>query len=406
MRRILLYSHDSYGLGHLRRVLTVAEALAARDPSAALLCVTGSPRPDLFHKPPRCDHVKLPSVTKDAAGAYVARRLPLALADALRVRGEIITATARSFRPDFILVDHAARGLAGELDRTLAWVAHARPRPRLVLGLRDIVDDPERARAQFARESTIEAIRAFYDAVLVYGERRLFDAAKEYALPPDVRAKLHYVGLVCAQRRPARPAPPAGRPARLLVCAGGGGDGYPLLRATLAALSGPLRREPLEAEVVAGPFLSTSKFERLLHAAGRRSSIRVVRAVPDLHEVMADVDLVVAMGGYNTVYEALAAGRRLLVRPRVQPRQEQYERARRLERLGLVRTLAWDDLQDPARLAGRIREALASEPPNPAARGLRLDGAERAAAALLGLRLRRGAAAAREREPDYAEEAL
>ena len=41
--RILLYSHDTFGLGHLRRSRTIAQALVSAFPDASALILTGSP---------------------------------------------------------------------------------------------------------------------------------------------------------------------------------------------------------------------------------------------------------------------------------------------------------------------------------------------------------------------------
>src|SRR5688572_3651102 len=73
--RVLTYSHDSCGLGHLRRSVTLAAALVARGSQVQAVCVTGSPTPELFPLPERCDLVKLPSIQKKPEGEYGARRL-------------------------------------------------------------------------------------------------------------------------------------------------------------------------------------------------------------------------------------------------------------------------------------------------------------------------------------------
>ena len=43
--RILLYSHDTYGLGHLRRSLTIANQLAVDVKKSHQLLITGSMSP-------------------------------------------------------------------------------------------------------------------------------------------------------------------------------------------------------------------------------------------------------------------------------------------------------------------------------------------------------------------------
>ena len=42
-QRVILYSHDTFGLGHLRRSRALATALTASNPNASAIILTGSP---------------------------------------------------------------------------------------------------------------------------------------------------------------------------------------------------------------------------------------------------------------------------------------------------------------------------------------------------------------------------
>jgi predicted glycosyltransferase len=68
-------------------------------------------------------------------------------------------------------------------------------------------------------------------------------------------------------------------------------------------------------------------------------------------------DVVVAMGGYNTVCEILTMRKRALLVPRVRPGQEQCIRAERMAALGLLRMLHPDQLT-PATLMSALRAEL------------------------------------------------
>ena len=90
--------------------------------------------------------------------------------------------------------------------------------------------------------------------------------------------------------------------------------------------------------------------------------------------LMRRADRVVAMGGYNTVYEALALEKHTLIVPRTTPRREQIIRAERLHGLGLV------DMCSPERLTPRALSHWLAEPHSlrPSARtSLRFDGLDR-----------------------------
>lgn len=358
--RVLTYSHDSFGLGHLRRSVTLASAFTACGPHVHALCLTGSPVPDLFPLPERCDLIKLPSIGKAANGDYIARRLPMAFGEISTLRSDLITATVRSFRPDLLLVDHTAAGPGGELLPVLRRLQNDSNATRIVLGLRDVVDSPMRARAELQRDRTFEIVRDCYDHVLVYGDADVFDLVREYDFPRDIAAKVTFTGPVVpnAARSPRQLSEP-GAPRHIVVTTGGGEDGYVLLRAAMAALQGPLRGERLRATIVAGPLLATTAFADLARAGRGAPDITLLRSTDAMHELLGSADLVIGMGGYNTVYENLVRGVPLLVLPRRAPREEQWERCRRLADSGRLRLLDETTVADPHAFAAALLHALA-----------------------------------------------
>ncbi len=59
-KRILIYSHDSFGLGHLRRCRAIAHALVQHDANVSVLILSGSPVIGNFEFRDRVDFVRLP----------------------------------------------------------------------------------------------------------------------------------------------------------------------------------------------------------------------------------------------------------------------------------------------------------------------------------------------------------
>jgi len=359
-RRILMYSHDSYGLGHFRRSLTIAEYLLARSPEATVLAVTGSPRAHSFRLPHRFDYVKLPSATKDAQGAYCPRELDIEMSRLVTMRAAILRDCAEAFRPDLVLIDHTPLGIGGELRPLLEW---SRGRGiRKVLGMRDIIDEPQRVRAAWKRQETLSVLREHYDAVLLYGDRQLFDPVSEYGMPADLACRVFGTGYVV--RNGGREQPEALR-ARLrlagkklvVVTTGGGGDGCRLLKTYLRGLS-DLGPEPGFASfLVTGPFMSGRKKEQICDMASGLPAVEVVEFLEDLPSLHRAADLVVAMGGYNTVAEIMSARTPALIVPRVKPRLEQWVRARALAERGLVDCMHPDDLRSSV-LMRRVQASL------------------------------------------------
>jgi len=140
--RILLYSHDTFGLGHLRRNLAIAGRLSHALPGVSLLLLSGSQAVQQFILPLGADTVKLPTVTKLGPEHYVAQGLTITPSEVLALRRGLILETVMSFKPDLLLVDHAPLGMRGELRPALEYVRANLPQSRVVLGLRDILDEP------------------------------------------------------------------------------------------------------------------------------------------------------------------------------------------------------------------------------------------------------------------------
>ena len=68
--RILIYSHDSFGLGHLRRCRAIAHAIVDRYKGVSVLILSGSPIIGSFDFLPRVDFVRIPGVVKLTNGEY------------------------------------------------------------------------------------------------------------------------------------------------------------------------------------------------------------------------------------------------------------------------------------------------------------------------------------------------
>lgn len=343
-RRIALYSHDTMGLGHTRRNILVAAALVAAHPDTDVLLLTGAPEAVMLPLPPSTDVVTLPTVNKGADGHYRPRRLSCSLEDLLLTRSSMIEAALTTFDPDLVVVDKVARGVGGELDRALRAL-RAQGRARVVLGLRDVLDDRDVARREWEEAGTTQALREFYDAIWVYGDPGVFDPALEYHLSGEVLDMLSYTGYLagpapdCLRVRHHVAAPPAPPEEAFVLClVGGGQDGRDLA----GAFAETRLPTGYRGVVLTGSYMPDRHRDELLDHARRRQDLTVHGLVPGANEFIRRAAAVVSMGGYNSVCELLAARRPTLLVPRVTPRAEQLVRAERLARTG------WVDLLHPA----------------------------------------------------------
>ncbi len=366
--RLLAYSHDTVGLGHLRRTLGICDDLVRGVPSLTVLVITGSPMAEGFRLPDRVDYVKLPSVRKLDNMAYASRSLDLDFEQLSRIRSGVIRDTTRSFDPDVLLVDKTPAGLKGELLATLEDLQARRARTRVVLGLREVLDDPEGLRREWARDDLWGVIERHYDAVWIYGDPGVFDTVREYDFPAAVTAKSVYVGYLpkyngLLPREAVERELQLGGRRLVVVTAGGGEDGYPIFDHYLRELERGCGPEGVLHCLVAGPGMPEAQCDSL-RARAARPDVFFTAFSNHMTSLFAAADVVVTMGGYNSVTEILSLGRRAVVVPRVVPRTEQLIRAERLAARRLVRLVHPDTLPAGGLIAAVVEElARAAVPP-------------------------------------------
>lgn len=337
--RTLLYSHDTFGLGHLRRSRTIASALVEAEPAQSALIVTGSPIAGRFDFPERVDHVRLPGVVKMADGSYTSSNLALDIDEMVSLRGAIIAATDAQFAPDLLIVDKEPWGFRHEMADTLA--AARKRGTRIVLGIRDVLDDEDALAREWERKGAVDAIERYYDEIWIYGLPEICRPLAGLGLSPRMERRIVYTGYL---RREASDGPTEfgiempDQP-YILVTTGGGGDGDFLVDWVLGAYEADPTLGP-QALVVYGPFMTAQRraaFDSRIAALGGRVSALGFHG--RLEQVLNEAQGVVAMGGYNTFCEILSMDKPAIIAPRTRPRLEQQIRAAAAEELGLVRML-------------------------------------------------------------------
>ncbi len=353
--RILIYSHDTFGLGHLRRCRTIAHALVDQFKQLSVLILSGSPIIGSFDFRARVDFVRVPGVIKLRNGEYTPLNLHIDVEQTLSIRGSIIRHTAEAFNPDLFIVDKEPLGLRGEVLETLEMLKPMGT--RLVLGLRDVMDEPRLLQPEWDRKNVLPALRNLYDEIWIYGLPQICDPLEGITLPQSVRQKMTYTGYL-HRELPTQGAPPrlpeiTERP-YLLVTTGGGGDGESLVDWVLRAYEhDPLL--PYPALLVLGPFMQPERQAEFMDRASRLKRVDAITFHNNLESIVARAAGVVAMGGYNTFCEVISLNKRALIVPRTAPRLEQYIRISRAAKLGLVSMLPDDGRYDPKVMGAALR---------------------------------------------------
>lgn len=349
---ILMYSHDTYGLGHIRRTMAIARNLSA--PGVNILILTGSPIAGRFPIPFGVDFVRIPGMIKQSNTVYVPHSIKVDPQKALEIRQEIITATAKSFDPNLFIVDKVPVGLKGEVLPVLQWFKTSRPDTKVVLGLRDILDDSASTRAEWNEKNYFNVLDALYSEIWIYGQENFYNPIVEYGLPPSISNKCVFTGYIPRQT-PNRKITlkqlmngngngngTADTCKLVVVTAGGGGDGYHMLDTYLSMIE-DTPDVPFKTYMVSGPFVPQDLQDSLAKRA-KKCGVIFATFHKRLEKIMAAADLVVSMGGYNTICEILSLKKPSLIIPRESPRLEQLIRARVLQSAKLADYIKWDCL--------------------------------------------------------------
>ena len=184
--RLLVYSHDAFGLGNIRRTLKICDQLSKEIPDLSILLLTGAPMVHSFRLSPKMDYVKLPCVHRQARNKYIAKYLRTSFREISQMREELIFAAFKGFRPDIVLVDKVPVGIKGELLRSIEWLKSVQPASKVILGLRDILDDPEHVRKLWERRNFFDTLERFYDSIWVFGSAKVYDLVAEYGFPESI----------------------------------------------------------------------------------------------------------------------------------------------------------------------------------------------------------------------------
>jgi predicted glycosyltransferase len=374
--RIALYSHDTMGLGHMRRNLLIAKTLTSSPFDVEILVVAGTVEAASFAKTMGMKCVTIPSLHKDQNGEYSSRKIRLPLKDLVAIRSQAILSAIRKFGPHVLIVDKVPRGALHELDSTLHYL-RSNTFCQCVLGLREVLDEREKVQHEWKKDDNENTIARYYHSIWVYGDPSVFDTIREYGFSDFVASKAVYTGYhdqrlrLDHQKATKRKFKEIlGSNKRLILCLlGGGQDGTPLAQ-TFCAIHFPAGSVGV---LISGPFLPQDVREKLEFQARNNPRLHILGFVLEPAPFLDRADRIISMGGYNTICEVLSFEKPALIVPRVKPRKEQWIRAKRLQDLGFIDVLHPDDLKPES-----LRRWLISDVAQPKIRDrIDLDGLKR-----------------------------
>lgn len=357
--RIVFYSQHVLGVGHFFRSLEICRALSAHE----VVLVSGGP-PVAADLPPHLYDVRLPQLRMDADFRGLIAPDGRSIEQVKRARRRLLFDLFNRQRPDLFLIElypFGRRAFRFEIDPLLEAITGGDLPPcRVACSVRDILVEKDRAADREAW--TVQMLNRHFGAVLVHTDPKLVAFEETFGRLADIRIPVVATGFISP-----RPPPDARSRTRarmglteseqlIVVSAGSGSVGFPLLEAGMRAFALLPQRRSARMVVFTGPFMPAEQVARLSGLAGGPVALR--RFSTHFLSELAAADLSLSMGGYNTSMNLLAAQVPALVWPFAQNR-EQRLRAERLARLGAVQVIDDTDLE-PARLAAAMGRMLAN----------------------------------------------
>jgi predicted glycosyltransferase len=361
---LLFYCQHSVGLGHLMRSYALCAALTEQ---FDVTLISGGPPPRGIEPPLGVDVLPLPPLGVGPDGRFASHDRRFTVERAWSERRERMLAAVDELQPAVVLVELFPFGRAKFARELVPMLEAARAAGAVTAcSLRDILVS-RRSNQREHDERACRLANAHLDAVLVHCDPTFARLEDTFGARHRLAVPVRYTGFVVDSG-----GEPAGAGTHVVVSAGGGLVGGPLLRA--AAEAQALLGVPMK--LIAGPFCPAADRRHLEAAAGAQEGLELVHTVPDLAEELRAAAASVSQCGYNTALEVVRSGVPALVVPYATPEEdEQLRRARRLARLGALRVLHPDRL-DPVALAAAIEGLLTFDPVPPA---LDFDGACRTA---------------------------
>ncbi|MBI5521386.1 MAG: hypothetical protein HY910_02070 [Desulfarculus sp.] len=336
LRRVLLYTHNSIGLGHAIRCLAVITGMRRHRPDLDFLVLTGSALPQLFLAE-QVEVIKLPSLRQELEQGQPLLRPRymhgLPVQEVVSLRQGLILAAVEGFAPDAVLVEHYPAGLLGEALPLLAPGGAAGAGARAFALAHLGRGQPHQPPWPQAELPGLDELLGAYDFLYVLDHHPGGQA--EGAQSWGANSRPCYLGPVTS--RLASELPPrqevlarfglAGR-GMVLLSLGRGGPVLALARALLSALP-QAGLGHCGAVMALDPYLAPADMAALQKMAQEHGA-QAVPFVPYLVEAVAAADLVICRAGCNTVAELMLTGTPALVVPERHPSGEQEQRCQGL----------------------------------------------------------------------------
>ena len=376
--KIIFYCQYVWGIGHLFRSLELVRALADHD----VVLVAGGRKVDV-RLPDHVTLVRLPGLYMDEQfTTLIPEEDGKTVDDIQRARKDILFSLFEKHRPDALMIELYPFGrtkFGFELQPLLDGIRQGRfGEIKVVCSLRDILVEKKNPLVYEVR--VLNLLNTYFDLLLIHADDQLLALDETFSRMDDIRIPAVYTGFVApkasvnAGRQLRRDLGITSEEKLIVVSAGGGRSGYPLLSNILDAYHLTNNSTRIRIEMFSGPFRDPTEFKKL--TAKAVDGIRIRHFTQRFLDYLSAADLSVSLAGYNTCMNLLATRVPALVFPYSKQR-EQPIRVEKIKNFIPMKILRDKDIE-PLQLSRYIQKMLLEARP-PGTVPLNLDGAENSA---------------------------
>lgn len=325
--KILAYNSSARGSGQFVRCLKIANIITKNFQKSRFLILVGN---SYVNKQlsDRTDVLRMPEISKSIKGEHISRLGNIA--ETFAIRKAIIESTIEYYNPDIFLVDSRPTGLNGELLDVLKKLK-LQSKCKIVLMFRDIVDDPDLVKKNWAEQNVYKLINEIYDKVIIFGNKETYNAIEKYELS-QVEKKIFHVGYLGSENNSPSKKEISGH---ILITVGGGFDGDTIVKLVCEYINNLTTKNShkFSYKIVLGsnsPLKTNTLFECYSNIS---NNTQIITHVENLESLISEAELVISMCGYNTVTELIGSYKKVILIPRTHSGSEQLIRSNIISQL-------------------------------------------------------------------------
>lgn len=353
-KRIVFYSQHLVGVGHHFRNRQIIRALAD---DYDVYFVDGGRPVSGATLPTSVQIHQLTPVFKDLVTGHLISETECDIQDVLKARKQALKSLITRICPDIFVIEYfpfARWELADELLEAIDTGQSTNPDIRIICSLRDV---PRRIQEV---DRVFSILNHNFHALLIHADPQLTRLEDHFSHTDNIHIPIHYTGYV------VEPLDSDGCELQtqncVLVSAGGGADGYELIKPCIKAWQRLSQRGIVEDRkmiIFTGPFMPQKQYDTLERLC-KGGPFHIDRFTSHFLHWMRCADLSISRAGYNTCMNILETRTRAILVPGSLVSDQEF-RAHRLSELGLAYTLLPQNLTSD-KMAKAIVEALSRAP--------------------------------------------